>query len=1099
VPDSYVTFPNKFVSRGVVARYADDTLPQGTYLNEQNCEEQTENTITSRLGSTIINRTGTTINALPAGVHSLGRLLGLDSTSWRYAGAGQVLYRRNGDTQGAYTQIAAGMSGGQWSSAVYRPTLSSYPYLFIADAGKMLKDNGSFTNPQQWGIFAPSFPVRTQIQPPLLQTWNGAFSSTGFSNYVNFTSPISTTPVNTTTTNAVTGGSVVTIIPASMTNIMTGQLLFLNLSNPNVEIVYVLSTTTNSFTAFCTNNHAAGETITWFALNGSVATSTTATITYPNTPGSFPPLGIFADGPNTKSGPEDYINFNIFLDHPNNLQQINLLFDVGDGSFTQDYFIKSYLPSIQQPLVSGTETAEQAAVNQVFAEAVGLTTDSLYNPAYLNTGDNTFNFMRVKLKDFAAVGNADPNGAQFNWNDTNAFQIQIITNTNGSVNVSFNNMFLSGGYGPDSYGGVAYDYLYTYYNANTGMESNPCMFMSEALPTTGLGYFPARFPLPFRQPILLELTASTDTQVTHFRIYRRGGTLAGNFYRVDQIPIAQTTYLDTTSDAQLEGAATISFTNDVPVTSTLPVPVNTTLTSALNPPMPGAFSTIFVSSTTNISTNQQVTIGADNDPNQEIVIAGVVSPGSFQAYVQNPHKIGDPVTAEAFYGQPCYLCAVAYNAMWLAGDPNNPHYLYYSTNFSPEAFGSANFIEVGIPSDPITAIIPFQGTLYVATRDHWYLIAPSSGASPTVYPTTAVHGVYAPFGWTATETEIWHVAIDGIRTFAGNASTYRSQEIEFVFQGGTTPVAQADFSNLELATMAYRDNMVFCGYKTTGGPFSRLIYHTVYQRFRNDTIPATAMFVESDTNLLLYGDANGIIHQDRIGVIDEASNAGTLQNQPISLNLQTAFLDQGFPKNQKNYNELTLDVDTQGQTVQVALSFDDGEEGYTVGTVNTANRQKVNLNLQNGLGTQAYRVSLVLTGNVSQKVTFYQADIRAVVLAETRQSFDTYWLPSGAGGNAGASLGPDESKLCKNAYIEYNSTAPLTANFYYDQMTSPGYTFTLPASTRIATRIRLPAIKYRLMRVTITSTADFQIWPSSHLQMKPIIATKGYYDVNLPV
>ena len=128
-----------------------------------------------------------------------------------------------------------------------------------------------------------------------------------------------------------------------------------------------------------------------------------------------------------------------------------------------------------------------------------------------------------------------------------------------------------------------------------------------------------------------------------------------------------------------------------------------------------------------------------------------------------------------------------------------------------------------------------------------------------------------------------------------------------------------------------------------------------------------------------------------------------------------------------------------------------------------------------------------ITGSTHDQVVLYQADLRGVELAETRQSMDTYWLKQGF----------EESKIAKNIYVEYTATSTLTASVYYDQFTGPQYTFTLPPSQRISTRVRLPAIKYRLMRIIITSTADFQIWGGSKVEVKPVCSTKGYQTMDL--
>ena len=317
---------------------------------------------------------------------------------------------------------------------------------------------------------------------------------------------------------------------------------------------------------------------------------------------------------------------------------------------------------------------------------------------------------------------------------------------------------------------------------------------------------------------------------------------------------------------------------------------------------------------------------------------------------------------------------------------------------------------------------------------------------------------------------------------------YRTQDIEFLFQNnGPTPIVELDPTQFSQTRMAYWNNIVFLSYVGTDANIHRLMYHTIYKRWRNDDVPATAMFVEADTNDLLYGDAGGVIHQDRVGSYDEENVAGTVTPTAIALNMQTAYMDQGKPKNQKNYNELTLDTNTNGQTLTATLIFNDGQITVPVGTFSTASRQKVNLNLLSGIGQQAYRVSLQVTGAVLSQAVLYQADLRGVILAETRQSMDTYWLK----------FGNDESKIAKDLYVEYTSTTALTGNFYYDQFTAPQFTFTLPASSRISTRVRLPAIKFRLLRLVVTASADFQVWGGSKILVKPVCATKGYASMDL--
>src|SRR5277367_3851863 len=165
-------------------------------------------------------------------------------------------------------------------------------------------------------------------------------------------------------------------------------------------------------------------------------------------------------------------------------------------------------------------------------------------------------------------------------------------NDNTSVTINLAALVLFGGAGPDSFAGVSYDYLFTFYNNVDGTESNPCMVMTDVNPPQD-----TYFVLPRRQPVLLTMTFPTlDTQTTSLRIYRRGGTLGDNYRRVDEILCSgtQTQYTDISSDVDIEEADFVSFTNDVPVTSTLPEPVNTTLSNPIT--APGSLQSVVVAS-----------------------------------------------------------------------------------------------------------------------------------------------------------------------------------------------------------------------------------------------------------------------------------------------------------------------------------------------------------------------------------------------------------------------------------------------------------------------------------------------------------------------
>lgn len=1081
---NYSTSNFVLVSKGINSRAADDTLPSSTYLNMDSIEELAENALGSRLGSQIVNRTGNVINPLSGLVHSVTKLAGLNGAAWRYAGSGSNLYRRPGLTQGPYTIISNTLSGQPWQAVVYRPDLSSTPYLFVADAAGMLKDNGSLAAPQQMGIFQPQYPVVAQAQDPDEITLDNYTGSAGAYSYTGISGGTIINYVSTTLASPVTVPGIQAVDVADPTQPGLFQLLTID-TGANAETVLVIQIVAEGFIANFTKAHATGAPVASLALEVVVPASTTATVS-----ASFGGKPISA-WPTTLDQ-EDYIGLYIFVSDPTQVQSIQLSFDCGDGSFESDYFYKVIAQGPLQSLLNtatGTSaSATTAATDALLDQTLGLYGNSDSSIAELNTGLDNWTPLLIQLSDFAGAGRADFNDPVFNWSNVNGYQITIVMNDNTSATISLASLILFGGAGPDSFAGVAYDWLFTFYNQNDGTESNPCMVMSSVNPP-----FNTNWITPRRQPVLLTLHHPTlDTQTTSLRVYRRGGTLGDNYRRVDEIDGisgASTKYLDISSDEDIQAADFVSFTNDVPVTSSLPNPVNTTLNTAIT--SVNQVVNVFPSSMANISLKQQVTIGQIGGPanNEETVIVLAIGAGFFTAFVQNTHVVDEPISATAQYGQPVTIMAQAFGQMWFAGDPNNPHYLYWSAASNPQAVSSAAFVEIGTPDDPITVIVQFKGNLYVSTRKFWWAVAPGSNAnqSPTVYPTAAKHGCVAPLGWLATEESIYYQAIDGIRAFAGGASVYLTQEIEFIFQGvGTSPIEEAALNDLQYTRAAYWNNMLFFSYIGNDGNRHRVIMHTVYKRWRNDDLDAQSLFLEADTNTLIFGDSVGLVHIDRVNIgYDEANSGGLLIEGTIPIDLQTPYNNQNLGDHPKNYQEVQMDVNTNGQDLDIGLSFDDGQSSLVLGTINITERQKVNLPVNAGTGMQAYKVSLGVTADLTQQVYIYQAAIRWIPNAMTRRSWDTYWL----------SMGDDSSKLLKTLYIEYDGGTPITFNCYYDGSSTPGYTFTIPAfnGIRNVIRVRLPAVKFRLFRLTApTVDEDFQIWNGSRMEWKSVCAGKGY-------
>lgn len=97
-----------------------------------------------------------------------------------------------------------------------------------------------------------------------------------------------------------------------------------------------------------------------------------------------------------------------------------------------------------------------------------------------------------------------------------------------------------------------YQYGYTYYNEDDGTESQLSPVSVEAVPVND-------------SVTLSNLIPSSDSQVTHYKIYRVGENLL-KFTFIKQLAITETSYIDTVEDSLITGKTFTAYLNGSPIT-----------------------------------------------------------------------------------------------------------------------------------------------------------------------------------------------------------------------------------------------------------------------------------------------------------------------------------------------------------------------------------------------------------------------------------------------------------------------------------------------------------------------------------------------------
>jgi hypothetical protein len=904
----------------------------------------------------------------------------------------------------------------------------------------------------------------------------------------------------------------------------------------NAETVYITAVETIAgfagFIANFTKTHAVNTTITSNYLSGAVAANGTATITKAG--------ALNISFTNVQDQPDqNFIQLYVLASNPLAVAQISILFDVGDGTFTQDYYSAAIGQSPAQAPASGTTLYGYAQVQAVAARAAGGVNVSTLGgndpsllpadypllqqmqPSTLNpAGANPWSYIQVPLANFVANGAAG--GPNNGWANVVAWRIQIQTQATLSTTVGFDDFAFVGGSDLNSFAGQAYDYRYTYLSINTGCESGPSQIMVATTPSSFVSYLntvSAYLPIPLsvqNTAISIQPLQPTDPQVTHINIYRRGGSLTQAWYFVTQIPVGTATFLDTIADSIIEDNNVLTVDADAPVTSLLPQPLNTTLTvtsAGLATIGPGS-TTGTVPAGVTVYPGQLVTVGASGT--QEQAYVQTVAGTSVTLYLQlnhgsASHTVSTPFTATTRPQLPMNLMAIAFDKAWLAGDPNNPHFLYYSITYQPETFPVEQYLEIGTPDAPIMALIELSGLLFVFTTKRVYEILGAGSAVPTVIPTGVKHGMAAQFAWCVAEGVIYYLSYDGIYAFQGGQSTYMTEPVEWIWTGKNFgPVQAINTSQKSQVVMAYWNHEIYCRYVDQSGNSHRLISNETYgYRWRNDDQSAgniTAMYFAEDTGALYVGKDDGMVYQDRINDFDSGGWSGGNQiKNAINYTLQSAQMDQSETdpvnaKRNKLYNEFTLDFDSAGQNVSVSLLFNGGAgvtNGTTLalGTFSQTGRGQIQIPINAGQGQEALNVGVLLTGSATTAVTFYEVQFRAAPQAEFRQSWDSWWLGQGS----------SDWKMTKQIFAEYKSpNSTVTVNAFIDgNMTTPAFTFVLPITPgthRASNMVRFPATKYKLIRFIGTPTAgidpnqtnNFQMYDDTQFEMKSLTPGNGY-------
>lgn len=704
---------------------------------------------------------------------------------------------------------------------------------------------------------------------------------------------------------------------------------------------------------------------------------------------------------------DDFLNMSLWMSNPESLVELRVQLYVAPsaGALAADYYLKTFVISpatgvVQSGATLASFTTQAAAT---LAGGINLGIYGGYDPSLIgqpgydlpgNIGaDPTTLLSQVspgqltpviagqgtigsyfdlswRKSEMIAVGRAGQPG--YNWKNVTVGYIEAhASNSSAVIVMCAGPCWARGGYGLDTTipGSFPYDYLITNRDPKTSHEGDPSVPMVQEswlgiqapLRRCGAGLILRGFSTVINNgPQLSDYTGSGSVA-----IYRRGGQFSDGLYRLTQYvanpgsPATPTFIADTVPDYQIVAAPILQFDNDRPVTSTLPVAFTATVSAAVG-------STVALANQSNVVTVNIATgalsqlrtgslvhfdVGAKAE---DVRLLGVDTTASTIAfYAQRTHVQtvgGIPVEVDTVVGQPCDLVCQAHDAIYLAGDVNNPHVLYRSKTGTPESFPVINDVTkqshqvpVGSPSNPIMGICEFNGDLICLNLTSIYIVKVWQGIMQAPLESPAQRGLFVKRAFAKGVNSIYYLSSDGVYEWSGGTATKISEQIDWVFRdrkiNGIAPMGRTEAA-LNTAVIAYHQNQLYLTIYTTPDGYRTFRYDALFNRWADDYELDSSNFVmtysayleEQDTNRLyaalqpaLPGQSIRIVNmweEGTIGATDGYSLSPGLDGSPTYYEVVTPFFTAGAPSLQKLFADAVIEYQSPATNIAVEVLYD---------------------------------------------------------------------------------------------------------------------------------------------------------------------------------
>lgn len=449
-------------------------------------------------------------------------------------------------------------------------------------------------------------------------------------------------------------------------------------------------------------------------------------------------------------------------------------------------------------------------------------------------------------------------------------------------------------------------------------------------------------------------------------------------------------------------------------------------------------------------------------------------------------------------------CVSHMGRMVIFRSPANPKRVYYSPAFKPAYFpgaanGSAGFwFDV---DDDIVDVVTKPRALHIYTKTSIWRVAGDMAQNPPER-TRSDFGAVAPLGQASLGLVDYFRARDGICEFNGETASLITSPVGPLFTADTVNIALGDslqqvpFARASLATtvLCARSTRLWVLGTDTDGNRQTWLFDPAINKWVRDSRHLYNLMNEGDGGDLIgcfAATEAGVAHVGAYILESGTTDGSAVGGQYVAV-WHSRYSDQGAPANDKVYEDVFLEVDTDGRDMTVTAYTNNGEaagDEYLVGTVNTTERTQVVMAINTG-GTRpgirgknlALRLAVTNTG---QTIAVYKAGVHFYVEPRQAKSFDT--------GETDGRI-PWVKQLLY-VQLDLENAGNVTVKLYSDQ---PGSamaqrdTWTVATGTRRQINLPIDAdTEGRLLRITLVSSSDFQMFDQVRVLVR---AVPEYYN-----